>query len=172
MASYNKVMLMGNLTRDVEIRHTSGNTIVGSFGLAVNRKYKTQSGEQREEVNFIDCTAFGRTAEVMAQYLGKGRPVFVEGRLKFDQWEDKNGGGKRSKLGVIVDNFQFIDSKSGGGNSGGGDGGGGYARSNAGGGGGGSYGGDQSGGNQGGGNQGGGNGSGGGGDFNHDDIPF
>ncbi|PCI09514.1 single-stranded DNA-binding protein [bacterium] len=171
MASFNKVMLMGNLTRDIEIRHTPSNTAVGNFGLAVNRKYKTQSGEQREEVTFVDCEAWGRTAEVMAQYLGRGRPVFIEGRLKLDQWEDKNGGGKRSKLSVVVENFQFINSGQGdGGNSGGGGGGGGgYARSNAGGGGGDSYGGDQSGGNQGGGNSGGG---GGGGDFNHDDIPF
>ena len=84
MASFNKVMLMGNLTRDIEIRHTPSNTAVGNFGLAVNRKYKTQSGEQREEVAFIDCEAWGRTAEVMAQYLAKGRPVFIEGRLKFD----------------------------------------------------------------------------------------
>jgi len=156
MASFNKVMLMGNLTRDIEIRHTPSNTAVGNFGLAVNRKYKTQSGEQREEVAFIDCEAWGRTAEVMAQYLAKGRPVFVEGRLKFDSWEDKNGGGKRSKLSVVVDNFQFIDS--GGGNQGAGGGGGGnYARSGAGGGGGG-------------GNT--GNGSGGEVTINHDDIPF
>jgi len=154
MASFNKVMLMGNLTRDIEIRHTPSNTAVGNFGLAVNRKYKTQSGEQREEVAFIDCEAWGRTAEVMAQYLSKGRPVFIEGRLKFDQWEDRNGGGKRSKLSVVVDNFQFIDS--GGGQSSGGGGGGNYARSGAGGGGGG------------------GNNGGGGGEvtINHDDIPF
>jgi len=140
MASFNKVMLMGNLTRDIEIKHTPSNTAVGNFGLAVNRKYKTQSGEQREEVAFIDCEAWGRTAEVMAQYLSKGRPVFIEGRLKFDQWEDRNGGGKRSKLSVVVDNFQFIDSGGGAGNSGGG-GGGNYARSGAGGGGGGQSGG-------------------------------
>jgi single-strand DNA-binding protein len=131
MASYNKVMLMGNLTRDIEIRHTSGNTAVGNFGLAVNRKYKTQSGEQREEVAFIDCEVWGRTAEVMSQYLSKGRPVFVEGRLKLDQWEDRNGGGKRSKLSVVVENFQFIDSGGQGGGSRDGNSGGGYARSGA-----------------------------------------
>lgn len=161
MASFNKVMLMGNLTRDIEIRHTPSNTAVGNFGLAVNRKYKTQSGEQREEVAFIDCEAWGRTAEVMAQYLSKGRPVFIEGRLKFDSWDDKNGGGKRSKLSVVVDNFQFIDSNSGGGNQAGGSGGGGnYARSGAGGGNTGGYDG--------------GNGGSGGGEvaINHDDIPF
>ena len=160
MASFNKVMLMGNLTRDVEVRHTPSNTAVGNFGLAVNRKYKTQSGEQREEVTFVDCEAWGRTAEVMAQYLSRGRPVFVEGRLKLDQWEDKNGGGKRSKLSVVVENFQFINSGQDGGNSGGGNrgGGGGYANANSGGGSQGGYGG---------GNQG-----GGGAPIEHDDIPF
>tara|TARA_R110002072_G_scaffold42064_14_gene118284 strand:+ start:3724 stop:4221 length:498 start_codon:yes stop_codon:yes gene_type:complete len=165
MASFNKVMLMGNLTRDVEIRHTSGNTAVGNFGIAVNRKFKTQSGEQREEVTFVDCEAWGRTAEVMAQYLSRGRPVFIEGRLKLDQWEDKNGGGKRSKLSVVVENFQFINSGQGGeGQGGGGGGGGGYARSNAGGGGGGNSGGGYDG------PQGGG--GGGGAPIDHDDIPF
>tara|TARA_E500000318_G_scaffold5598_2_gene5765 strand:- start:77697 stop:78164 length:468 start_codon:yes stop_codon:yes gene_type:complete len=152
--SFNKVMLMGNLTRDVEIRHTGSNTAVGNFGIAVNRRYKTQSGEQREEVTFVDCEAWGRTAEVMSQYLSKGRSVFIEGRLKLDQWEDKNGGGKRSKLSVVVENFQFVDSGQGGGNQGGGGGGGGggYARSGAG--------------------QGGGGGGGGGANIDHDDIPF
>jgi single-strand DNA-binding protein len=154
--SFNKVLLMGNLTRDVEIRHTSGNTAVGNFGIAVNRRFKTQSGEQREEVTFVDCEAWGRTAEVMSQYLGKGRSVFIEGRLKLDQWEDKNGGGKRSKLSVVVENFQFVDSNQGGGQGqgGGGGGGGGYARSNAGGGGGG-Y-----------------DGPSGNAPIDHDDIPF
>jgi len=114
MSSYNKVILMGNLTRDVKIRQAAS-TAVGNFGLAVNRKYKTQAGEQREETTFVDCTAWGRTAEVMAQYLSKGRPVFVEGRLKLDQWEDENGGGKRSKLSVVVESFQFVDSGQGGG---------------------------------------------------------
>lgn len=149
--SFNKVMLMGNLTRDIEIRHTGSNTAVGNFGIAVNRRYKTQSGDQREEVTFVDCEAWGRTAEVMSQYLSKGRSVFIEGRLKLDQWEDRNGGGKRSKLSVVVENFQFVDSGQGGGNQGGGGGGGGgYARSGAGGGGGG----------------------GGGAQIDHDDIPF
>lgn len=107
--SFNKVVLMGNLTRDIEIRN-AGNASVGNFGIAVNRKYKTQGGEQREEVTFVDCEAWGRTAEVMSQYLSKGRSVFIEGRLKLDQWDDKNGGGKRSKLSVVVENFQFVDS--------------------------------------------------------------
>lgn len=108
--SFNKVMLMGNMTRDIEIRHINSNVAVGNFGLAVNRRYKTQAGEQREETTFVECEAWGKTAEIMAQYLGKGRSVFIEGRLKLDQWEDKNGGGKRSKLSVVIENFQFVDS--------------------------------------------------------------
>lgn len=152
--SFNKVMLMGNLTRDVEVRHTPSNMAVGNFGIAVNRKYKTQSGEQREEVTFIDCEAWGRTAEVMAQYLTKGRPVFIEGRLKLDQWEDKNGGGKRSRLSVVVENFQFVDSGQGGSGGSQSSGGGGYARSGA------SSGGSNS------------NDSYGGSPIDHDDIPF
>ena len=130
--SFNKVILMGNLTRDVEIRHTPSNTAVGNFGLAVNRRYRTQSGENREEVTFVDCEAWGRTAEVMSQYLTKGRPVMIEGRLKLDQWEDKNGGGKRSKLSVVVENFQFVDSGQGGSGGGGGGGGGGGSYAGAG----------------------------------------
>lgn len=165
--NFNKVYLMGNLTRDVEIRHTSGNNAVGNFGIATNRKFKTQSGEQREEVTFVDCEAWGRTAEVMSQYLAKGRPVFIEGRLKLDQWEGKDGS-KQSKLRVVVENFQFIDSGQGGGSRGGGGGGGDSYANSGGGGGGGGY-------NQGGGgggyNQGGG-GGGGGAPIDADDIPF
>ncbi len=122
MPNLNKVMLMGNLTRDIELRHTASNMAIAKFGLAVNRKWKTPEGEQREEVTFVDCDAFGRTAEVMSQYLAKGRPVFIEGRLKLDQWEDKEGQ-KRSKLAVVVESFQFIDTKPGGGGGGGGGGG-------------------------------------------------
>ena len=114
----NKVMLMGNLTRDVELRHTGSNTAVGNFGLAVNRRYKTKDGDQKEETTFVDCEAWGRTAEVMGQYLAKGRPVLIEGRLKLDEWEDKKDGSKRSKLRVVVENFQFVDSGSGGGGGG------------------------------------------------------
>lgn len=123
-ASYNKVLLMGNLTRDIELRYLpNSNTAVAAIGLAVNRRFRTQSGEDREEVAFVDCEAFGRTAETMSQYLRKGRPVFIEGRLKLDQWDDKQSGQKRSKLKVVVEGFQFIDS--GGGGGGGGDEGGG-----------------------------------------------
>jgi single-strand DNA-binding protein len=107
--NYNRVLLGGNLTRDIELRHTPQNTAVANFGMAVNRKYKGGDGQQHEETTFVDCTAFGRTAEVMGQYLRKGRPVFIEGRLKLDQWDDKEGN-KRSKLSVIVESFQFVDS--------------------------------------------------------------
>ncbi|MEN0020436.1 MAG: single-stranded DNA-binding protein [Planctomycetota bacterium] len=134
--SYNKVLLMGNLTRDVEVRHTQGNQTVANIGLAVNRRFRMQSGENREEVTFVDCEAWGKTAEIMAQYLSKGRPVFVEGRLKLDQWEGRDGS-KQSKLRVVIENFQFVDSRGEGGPGGGGGGGGGsYARSGGGGGGG------------------------------------
>jgi len=120
MASFNKVMLIGNLTRDIELRQLpSGNQSVASFGVACNRKFKTQQGEEREEVTFVDCEAWGRTGEVMKEYLSKGKPVFLEGRLKLDQWEDKEGK-KHSKLKVVVENFQFIDSKGGSGGNGGG----------------------------------------------------
>ncbi len=125
--SFNKVFLMGNLTRDPEVRHTTGNNAVANIGLAVNRRFRTQDGQNREETTFVDCEAWGRTAETMAQYLKKGRPVFVEGRLKLDQWQDKEGNN-RSKLKVVIDNFQFIDSRESGGGGGGngGGGGGGY----------------------------------------------
>jgi single-strand DNA-binding protein len=126
MASYNKVLLMGNLTRDVEIKQIGSGQSVANIGLAVNRRFRTQSGEDRDETTFIDCEAWGRQAEVMAQYLSKGRPVFIEGRLKLDTWQDKNDGSNRSKMRVVVESFQFIDS---GGGQGGGGGGGGGARS-------------------------------------------
>ncbi|MHC4414627.1 MAG: single-stranded DNA-binding protein [Planctomycetota bacterium] len=112
--SFNKVFLMGNLTRDVELKHTPSNQPVASFGLATNRRYRTREGEDREETTFVDCEAWGRTAEVMSQYLSKGRPVFVEGRLRLDTWQDREGQN-RSKLRVVVENFQFIDSRGGGG---------------------------------------------------------
>jgi single-strand DNA-binding protein len=111
MSSYNKVLLMGNLTRDIELKNIGGNQSVANMGLAVNRKYKTGDGEQREEVTFVDCEAWGKTAETMAKFLAKGRPVFIEGRLKLDQWE--KDGQKFSKLRVVVENFQFVDSGKG-----------------------------------------------------------
>ena len=121
MASYNKVLLMGNLTRDVELKSIAGNQSVAEIGLAVNRRYRTKEGEDREETTFVDCEAWGRTAEVMKQYLSKGRPVFIEGRLKLDQWTDKDGQ-KRSKMRVVIDSFQFIGTPTGGGGGGGGEG--------------------------------------------------
>jgi single-strand DNA-binding protein len=139
MASFNKVLLMGNLTRDVELKYTpNGNQAVANFGIACNRRFKTQSGEEREEVTFVDCEAWGRTAEVMSQYLSKGRPVFIEGRLRLDTWQDKTTNENRSKLKVVVDTFQFVDSRQdGGGGGGAGSGEGGSQRRSSGGGGGG-----------------------------------
>jgi single-strand DNA-binding protein len=113
MASFNKVILAGNLTRDPEMRYTPKGTAVAAFTLAVNRKWKAETGEMKEEVSFIDVDAFGRQAEVIAQYLKKGRPFLVEGRLKQDTWEDKNTHQKQSKLKVVLEGFSFIDSKGG-----------------------------------------------------------
>lgn len=111
MASFNKVILLGNLTRDPQMKYLPSQTPVTEFGIAMNRRWKSQQGEDREEVCFVDCAAFGKTAEVINEHFRKGRPILVEGRLKFDSWEDKQGGGKRSKLSVVVDSFQFIGSK-------------------------------------------------------------
>ena len=111
MPSFNKVILMGNLTRDPQLKHLPNNLVVAEFGLACNRRYRTAAGEDKEEVAFVDCTAFGRQAETIGQYCTKGKPLFVEGRLKYDTWDDKSGNGKRSKLTVTVENFQFIGAK-------------------------------------------------------------
>jgi single-strand DNA-binding protein len=121
MASYNKVILIGNLTRDPELRYTAKGTAIGKLGLAVNRKWRNEAGEWQEEVTFIDVSAFGKQAETIGQYLKKGRPIMVEGRLRLDQWEDKNTGQKRSKLDVVLENFQFLDSGGRGGGETGGD---------------------------------------------------
>lgn len=117
MSSYNKVILLGNLTRDVEVRQAGGSS-VAAFGLALNRKYTTAAGESREEVVFVDCEAWGKTGEVMAKYLSKGKPVLVDGRLKLDQWEDKEGK-KQSKIKVSVESFQFVGGKDDGDSKGG-----------------------------------------------------
>ena len=124
MASFNKVILMGNLTRDPEVRSTPGGQSVTALGIATNRTYTAggrdgQGGEKREEVTFVDVDFWGRTGELIAQYLRKGDPIFIEGRLHFRQWEDKEGG-KRSKLSVTGENFQFIGGKRGEGGGGGG----------------------------------------------------
>ena len=107
MASYNKVILLGNLTRDPQLSYTPSNTAVVEFGLATNRKWKDQAGQQREEVCFADCQMYGRRAEVINKYLHKGDALFVEGRLKFDSWQAQDGT-KRSKLRVVVETFEFI----------------------------------------------------------------
>ena len=114
MASYNKVLLMGNLTRDPEIKYTPKGMAVTELGLAVNREYTTDGGEKREEVTFVDVTVWGRQAETSAEYLKKGRPVFVEGRLQLDSWDDKQSGQKRSKLRVVAERVQFLGAPRGG----------------------------------------------------------
>src|ERR1700720_438922 len=110
MANFNKVILAGNLTRDPELRYTPKGTAIAKIGLAINRTWKSESGENREEVTFVEVDAFGRQAEVIGQYLKKGRPILVEGRLRYETWEDKQTNAKRSKLGVVLESFQFLDS--------------------------------------------------------------
>ncbi|GIX49856.1 MAG: single-stranded DNA-binding protein [Limisphaera sp.] len=110
MASFNKVILAGNLTRDPELRYTPKGTAVARLGLAVNRRWRTETGELKDETTFVDVDAFGKTAETIAQYLKKGRAVLIEGRLRYDTWEDKQTGQKRSKLSVVLESFSFLDS--------------------------------------------------------------
>lgn len=113
MAFINKVLLMGNLTRDPEMRFLPSQMAVVNIGVAVNRRWKNQqTGEWQEEATFVDCEAFGKTAEFVNQWFKKGRPIFVEGRLKLDQWQDKEGQN-RSKMKVVIENVQFADSKGG-----------------------------------------------------------
>jgi single-strand DNA-binding protein len=107
MASFNRVILAGNLTRDPQLSYTPSNTAVCEFGLATNRKWRDRDGNTKEEVCFVDITAYGRQAEVINQYMSKGRPILVEGRLRFSQWTSKEGQ-KRSKLDAIVENFTFL----------------------------------------------------------------
>lgn len=146
MASYNKVILMGNLTRDPELRYTPGNMAVCKVGLAVNRRFKDgQTGEWREEPTFVDVTIFGRRGETFERYHKKGSSAFVEGELRYDTWDDKNTGQKRSKLYVVAENWEFVSGgreerrsfAAGGGSSGGHDepapAGGGYGDYDAGG---------------------------------------
>ncbi len=119
MASYNKVILMGNLTRDVQLKHTAGNQPVADISIAINRKFKTKDGQDREEVTYVDCECWGPRAEVISKYFTKGKPIFIEGRLKLDSWEDKDGQ-KRSKMRVVIDDFQFVEGRGGAGGGGGG----------------------------------------------------
>jgi single-strand DNA-binding protein len=114
MANFNKVYLMGNLTRDPEVRVTPKGTSICQFGLAISRSWKDESGQTREEATFVDIEAWGKPGEIISKYCTKGRPLFVEGRLKFDQWEDKTSGQKRSKLKVVLENFQFIGGRADG----------------------------------------------------------
>jgi single-strand DNA-binding protein len=116
MANFNKVLLMGNLTRDPQLTYLPSQTAVVDFGLATNRRWKSQDGQQREETCFIDCRAFGRMAENINKYLTKGRPVFIEGRLTFDSWTAQDGS-KRSRHRVTVENFQFLPAGSAAANS-------------------------------------------------------
>ena len=118
MASFNKVILVGNLTRDPELRYTPKGTAIAKLGLAVNRVWTTEGGEKKEEVTFVDVDVFGRTAENVGQYMRKGRPILIEGRLRLDQWDDKQTGQKKSKLGVVAETVQFLGSPTGGGDGG------------------------------------------------------
>ncbi|MCH1421768.1 MAG: single-stranded DNA-binding protein [Akkermansiaceae bacterium] len=120
MANVNKVMLLGNITRDLEVRYTPKGTAVCDLGMAVNRIRTGDNGERIEEVTYVDVTLWGRQAELAGQYLSKGRSVFIEGRLQLDQWDDKQTGQKRSRLRVVGENMQFIGGQGGsGGNQGG-----------------------------------------------------
>ena len=119
MASFNKVILVGNLTRDPELRYTPKGMAIAKIGVAVNRVWRNEAGETKEEVTFVDVDVFGRTAENVGQYMRKGRPILIEGRLRLDQWDDKQTGQKRSKLGVVAETVQFLGSPTGGGNAGG-----------------------------------------------------
>ena len=171
MSSFNKVILMGNLTRDPEVRYANSGTAIVKFGLAVNRRIQDGDGNWREEPTFVDVTIFGKRGEAFAKFHTKGKSCFIEGSLRFDSWEDKQSGQKRSKLYVVGDNWEFVGGGregAGGGNQGGGS----YGGGNQGGGG-------QGGGSQGGGDQGGGssNYGGGGGSYEPasvdvDDTPF
>jgi single-strand DNA-binding protein len=111
MASFNKVILLGNLTRDPEVRYTPKGSAVCDLGLAVNRTYTLESGEKREEVTFVDVVLWARLAEIAGEYLKKGRPVFIEGRLQMDSWDDKQTGQKRTKLRVIGETMQLLGSR-------------------------------------------------------------
>jgi len=117
MASLNKVFLMGNLTREPELRVTPGGLSICKFGLAVNRTFSDKEGNKRDETTFVDIDSFGKQAELISKYMTKGRPIFVEGRLRLDQWEG-NTGEKRSRMVVVLENFQFLGGREGGGGGG------------------------------------------------------
>lgn len=120
MPNLNKVMLIGNLTRDPEVKYTPKGTAVAEVGLAINRVYTPEGGERREETTFVDITFWGRQAEIVGQYVKKGNPLYVEGRLQLDTWDDKQSGQKRSKLRVVGEQLQLLGARGGGGGQGGG----------------------------------------------------
>ena len=122
MANFNKVILLGNLTRDVELRHSQAGLPIAKLGMAINRRFGGQDGEQKETTCFVDLTAFGKQAEVLNQYVGKGSPLFVEGRLEYSTWDGQDGQ-KHSKLAVVIENFQFVGAPRGEGGGAGGGGG-------------------------------------------------
>jgi single-strand DNA-binding protein len=111
MANFNKVIIAGNLTKDVELKHTPKGTAVAKLGIAINRSWTGDDGQKREDVTFVDVDAFGKQAETLAKYIKKGRSILIEGRLKLDQWDDKQTGQKKSRLGVLLESFSFLDSK-------------------------------------------------------------
>lgn len=133
MASYNKVMIMGNLTRDPEVRYTPKGSAVTDIGIAVNRVYTTENNERREEVTYVDVVLWGRQAEIAGQFLKRGSGVFIEGRLQMDTWEDKQTGQKRSKIRVVGEVMQFVGGKRDGAEEGGGGYGGGASSGGSGG---------------------------------------
>jgi single-strand DNA-binding protein len=120
MASVNKVILIGNLTRDPEMRTTPKGTPICQFSLAVNRKWKNEGGQEQEEVTYVDIEAWGKQGETIGKYCTKGRPLYIEGRLRQDRWEDKNTKEKRSRMKVVMAEFQFLGTAPAGGNAGGG----------------------------------------------------
>src|SRR5213082_2746584 len=115
MANLNKVLLLGNVTRDPEVRYTPKGSAVCDLGIAVNRAYTTDSGERREEVTYVDVVLWARLAEIAGEYLKKGRPVFIEGRLQMDSWDDKQTGQKRTRLRVVGESMQLLGGRPGGG---------------------------------------------------------
>jgi len=118
MANFNKVIIAGNLTRDPELRYTPKGTAIAKIGLAINRVWTNEAGEKKEDVTFVDVEVWGRTAENVGQYMRKGRPILIEGRLKLDQWDDKQTGQKKSRLGVVAETVQFLGSAPGAGEGG------------------------------------------------------
>ena len=114
MASFNQCTVIGNLTRDVEVRYIANGSAVANVSIAINEKYTTKSGEKREDVLFLECTLWGKTAEIAGEYLSKGKPVLFSGKLKQESWDDKTTGQKRSKIVLNVDTMQFLGGPSGG----------------------------------------------------------